>query len=623
VSRISINLVETLRRFGGPVFLIATLAYGLQHLVNTELMILLYVYALLGLAIYVPMILTDQVSLAYAAYAGIGGYSVAILSTKGGEPLWGILLGMVLAGLTAYLVAMATKKLSGYFLAVGTLLVAVAFGRFLLQQNDLTGGADGLTFQRQILGTSVSRTVLLIAGAMMIWLIATVIQNLRRSELGKGLHLMGGSRPAAESIGLNTSRFRILSLVLGAAIASLAGSLLAFSRGLVLPDSFHLELAFLILFIPLLGGKQTPWGCLVGAAVLVYVLEIARSFGPGKLLYGLGVLACVLFFPGGITERLGALLSAIDRWDHLHLAKSTPGPSIITKLPSAQPEPSAGKLDKEAEQRIEREQDDRVKSARGETAPLIVKNMTKTYGGVRALQDVSFELLNGEILGIVGPNGAGKTTLIDVLTGIQSADSGHVLLEGHTLEGVASDRALTGLSRTFQHPQLSNELTVGDNIGLGLLRLKAPRSWAGMAVLMVRSMMSSPKSHKRREDELITRETASKVGLQQLEEEIGNVSFGTEKLTEIGRALISSPSVLLMDEPFAGLGKTDIDRVIEAIELFRLHAFGVIMVDHNIDLLSKICDRLLVLDSGVAIACGPPDEVLSEPHVQKAYFGGD
>jgi ABC-type branched-subunit amino acid transport system ATPase component len=144
-----------------------------------------------------------------------------------------------------------------------------------------------------------------------------------------------------------------------------------------------------------------------------------------------------------------------------------------------------------------------------------------------------------------------------------------------------------------------------------------------MAVLMVRSMMSSPKSHKRREDELITRETASKVGLQQLEEEIGNVSFGTEKLTEIGRALISSPSVLLMDEPFAGLGKTDIDRVIEAIELFRLHAFGVIMVDHNIDLLSKICDRLLVLDSGVAIACGPPDEVLSEPHVQKAYFGGD
>ena len=165
----------------------------------------------------------------------------------------------------------------------------------------------------------------------MIWGIAAIIQNLERSDLGKGLFLMGGSRPAAESIGLNTSRFRILSLVLGAAIASLAGSLLAFSRGLVLPDSFHLELAFLILFIPLLGGKQTPWGCLVGAAVLVYVLEIARSFGPGKLLYGLGVLACVLVIPGGIAGRLGALLSVIERWMRLPFRN----PARLLRIPGS------------------------------------------------------------------------------------------------------------------------------------------------------------------------------------------------------------------------------------------------------------------------------------------------
>ena len=157
-ENVLINLLKYVPSLGGPLFLIATVAYGLQNLVNTELMILLYVYALLGLAIYVPMILTDQVSLAYAAYAGIGGYSVAILSSRSLEALWGVLLGMALAGLTAYLVALATRKLSGYFLAVGTLLVAVAFGRFLLQQTDLTGGADGLTFPREILGFPVSRT---------------------------------------------------------------------------------------------------------------------------------------------------------------------------------------------------------------------------------------------------------------------------------------------------------------------------------------------------------------------------------------------------------------------------------------------------------------------------------
>jgi ABC-type branched-subunit amino acid transport system ATPase component len=225
---------------------------------------------------------------------------------------------------------------------------------------------------------------------------------------------------------------------------------------------------------------------------------------------------------------------------------------------------------------------------------------------------------------VAGPYHAGKTTLIDVLTGIQSADSGQILLESQILEGPASERALTGLARTFQHPQLSAELTVGENVGLGLLRLSTPRSWAGMAILMIRSMLPSSWRRKRRgHDGGVVAEIALRVGLADLEEEIAGASFGTEKLTEIGRALISKPSVLLMDEPFAGLGKTDMDRVIDAIEQWRLRALGVVIVDHNIDLLSKICDRLLVLDSGVAIACGPPKDVLSEPQVQKAYFGGD
>jgi branched-chain amino acid transport system ATP-binding protein len=136
-------------------------------------------------------------------------------------------------------------------------------------------------------------------------------------------------------------------------------------------------------------------------------------------------------------------------------------------------------------------------------------------------------------------------------------------------------------------------------------------------------MLTFFRNRKGQEDEFAIQGTALGVGLQNLDEEVGNVSFGIEKLTEIGRALISKPPVLLMDEPFAGLGKTDIDRVIDAIEKWRPHALGVIIVDHNIDLLSKICDRLLVLDSGAVIACGPPYEVLSEPHVQKAYFGGE
>jgi len=457
----------------------------------------------------------------------------------------------------------------------------------------------------------------------MIWGIAVLIRNLEGSELGKGLVLMGGSRPAAESIGLNTLRFRILALVLGAAIASIAGSLLAFSRGLVLPDSFHLELAFLILFIPLLGGKKTPWGCLLGAAVLVYVLEIVRSFGPGKLLYGLSVLACVLAIPGGIAGTLGALVSIAERWLGLHAPSFVPPSPEISKATDVQAKVSQPKTNQDKAHKTQNEIDDRHGSAPG-PAPLIVKNLNKAYGGVRALQDVSFDLLKSEILDVVGPNGAGKTTLIDVLTGIQTADSGRILLQGRILEGPASERSLTGFARTFQHPQLSAELTVGENLGLGLLRLNTPRSWAGMTTFMMRSLLTSPWKRKTRgHDAGVVRETATGVGLHDLNEKMANASFGTEKLAEIGRALVSKPSVLLIDEPFAGLGKSEIDGVIGAIEKWRLHTLGVIVVDHNIDLLSKICDRLLVLDSGVAIACGPANEVLAEAHVQKAYFGGD
>lgn len=610
VKELLLNLTHGLRRAGGPLFLLVTLAYGLRDTVNTELVILLYVYALLGLAIYVPMILTDQVSLAYAAYAGIGGYSVAVLSASNVGAFWGVPIGVVLAGATAFLVALATSRLSSYFLAVGTLLVAIAFGRFLLQQADLTGGADGLTFTRQIFGIPVSTTALLIVGAVMIWIIVFALESLRRSEMGKGLHLMGGSRPAAESVGLNTVRFRILSLIFGAAIASLAGSLLAFSRGLVLPDSFHLELAFLILFIPLLGGKHTPWGCLVGSALLVYVLEVARSFGPGKLLYGLGVLACVLFFSGGIAERLGSALSALEsklQSKKIQTRDETPGVGVV-------PQPA------EAERRETVSMNKVREAAASSPRPLIARGLSKTYGGVTALHDVSFELLQGEILGVVGPNGAGKTTLIDVLTGIQTGDSGEVVLQGNRLEGGASERALAGLSRTFQHPQLSGELTVGENIGLGLLRLHTSRSWIGMALQMMRSMFPTVKSGRDANDP-ITIEIGRKIGIEGLCEDMASTSFGTEKLTEIGRALISQPSVLLMDEPFAGLGKSEIDRVVDAVERWRQNALGVIIVDHNIDLLSGICDRLLVLDSGIVIACGRPSEVFSSPHVQKAYFG--
>ncbi len=294
--------------FLGAVFLGAIVVYGLGSNVRSEIVILFYVYALLGLGQYIPLRLTDQVSLAYSAYFGIGAYTVGIVSAKTPfDAAIAVPLGMLVAGVIAGIVAISTQRLSGYFLAVTTLLVAVVFERFLLDADALTGGPAGMSFERGFLGLEVSRQHLLIAGAVIVWLVAVAVRNVMRSDLGQALLLMAKSATAAESVGLETSRARIVALFVGAALASLAGSIFALNTRYVVPESFGVGVSFLVLFIPFIGGAGSPWGCLVGAALVAYVLQVAYDFSAGRLLFGLAVLGFVVLFPAGVLGTLDAL----------------------------------------------------------------------------------------------------------------------------------------------------------------------------------------------------------------------------------------------------------------------------------------------------------------------------
>ena len=251
----------------------------------------------------------------------------------------------------------------------------------------------------------------------------------------------------------------------------------------------------------------------------------------------------------------------------------------------------------------------------GETL-LVGRGLTKHYGGVVALDNVSFELRAGEVLGLVGPNGAGKTTLVDLISGAQAATSGELTLRGARLSGPASRRARAGLARTFQFPQLALELTVRENLLLGRAARRHASLWRMIAGVVVGTLRPFNGA-----DEAAVRAIADELGITELEREAGDLTLGEQRLVEVGRALIQDPLVLLLDEPFAGSDSSGVAGIIDVVRTVQRRGHAVILVDHNVDLVASLVNRIMLLDRGRVVFDGDPKECLASPQMQAVYFG--
>ncbi|RLK09747.1 branched-chain amino acid transport system ATP-binding protein [Micromonospora sp. M71_S20] len=251
-----------------------------------------------------------------------------------------------------------------------------------------------------------------------------------------------------------------------------------------------------------------------------------------------------------------------------------------------------------------------------ETKLLVGRGLTKRYGGVTALADVSFELRAGEILGLVGPNGAGKTTLVDLISGAQAATAGELLLRGQRLTGPASRRARAGLGRTFQYPQLALHLSVRDNLLLGRHAQRHNTPWR-----MIAGAFTGVLRPERAADREGVRQLAHELGIEGLDREAGDLTLGEQRLVEVGRALGQNPVVLLLDEPFAGSDAQGVAGIADVIRTVQRRGHAVILVDHNVDLVARLVDRVLLLDRGRVAFDGDPAECLASPQMQEVYFG--
>lgn len=246
---------------------------------------------------------------------------------------------------------------------------------------------------------------------------------------------------------------------------------------------------------------------------------------------------------------------------------------------------------------------------------LQAQGISKNYGGIHALRDVSITVREGEILGLVGPNGAGKTTLVDMITGHQSADTGEVFLKGEPLRGAPAVRARRGLGRTFQHPQLALELTVEENILVGAAAHRFASAWR-----MVLGALTDGILPRRQERDLV-RQIGQEMNVGDLQEQTANLSLGEQRLVEVARALAQNPMVMLLDEPFAGADAHSIEGIVDAIAQVKARGHGIILVDHNVDLLTSLADRVVLLAQGQVVFEGGPKECLASKEMQEVYFG--
>jgi branched-chain amino acid transport system ATP-binding protein/branched-chain amino acid transport system permease protein len=530
---------------------------------------------------------TGQISLGHAGLYAIGAYTAALAATRLGLQLASALpLAAVVTALVGAALALAALRLSGPYLAMVTIAFGIIVEGALVEWVALTGGPGGIFDipRPALLGRPLALGryyhVVALAAALSIVLTA----NLARAPWGRALLAVKGSELAAESLGLSAYRVRTAAFTLSAAFAGAGGGLFAFLNGYLSPDSFTLQTSILFLLIVLFGGLGTLAGPLVGAAVLVLLPELIGGFVDYRLvLYGSLLLLSVYFLPRGVV---GALATSAGR------PTSRPGDDegTATVRPAGPAEAGA--------------------AAPG---PVVLRldGVSKVYGGVVAVADVTLEVRAGTIHSLIGPNGAGKTTVVNLISGFAVPDRGRIALGGASIAAMTAPRiARRGLVRTFQTPQLFEELSALDNVRVGA----AGHRLGSLALALAgagRGAADAPAAA-----------SLDAVGLAGHRDVLaGALPFGHRRRLEIARALAAGARVLVLDEPAAGLAPAEIDALAALLVRLRGDGVTIVLVEHHVDLVMTISDRVTVLDAGRVIADGAPGVVQRDPAVVTAYLG--
>jgi branched-chain amino acid transport system permease protein len=542
----------------------------------------------LGLDILVGW--TGQISLGHAGLYAAGAYTTALLSTKLGLPFWlGAPLGIVLAAVFGALLALPSLRAKGPYLA----MVTIAFG-FMAEVTanrwSLTGGPMGImsipapTLPNGREMTPTEYFWLIGAVALLCQLLA---MNLFRGRIGRTLRALQGSEIAAETVGVNVYRYKVMAFVLSSGCAGIGGVFFAHQNGFINSDTFVFAFSVSMLTSVLMGGSGTAFGPLVGSVILNLIPTVFASLREYQLyVYGFIILVTIVFLPRGIVGSLA----------QLRLFRRAARPREVLS-----PDPAALEF---------------AAQHTGEQPVLAVQKISKNFGGIRALNAVDLVIGAGTVHGLIGPNGSGKSTFVNVVIGLYRPAAGRIEFSGMAVQGLGPHRmAQKGMTRTFQSIRLFAELTVLDNVMVGFhLHLKAG-FWAHL--LQTRRAVDEELEFRRKAMALL-----EFVGLAgRAFERADNLSYGQQRLLEIARALASRPLLLMLDEPAAGVNPTELRELARIIRKIRDLGVTLLIIEHHMDLIMGVCDVISVLDFGEKIAEGSADEIQRDPNVIQAYLG--